>query len=188
MMFGKKSARRSYLDDYHRTASGEYIYTGAIYIFEAGEESRVKYKKTLWLLTAPMIVLAVIGGFLRVPGMVHMNGVPSVPYIMIPYTAELILAVLANWGMASMNGKTLREYTYKRTVLRLPKVYTIAMIAALIGLVGEIVFIAIFGTFGHTGLAVLYCVFKIISAGLNYFAQKVIKNSRWLRRAGSAIK
>ena len=186
-MFGKKSARRSVLDDFHRTATGEYIYTGAIYIFEAGEEARQKYKKTLWLLTAPLIVLAVIGGFLRVPGMVHMNGVPSAPYIMVPYTAELILVVLANWGMANMNGKTLREYVYKRTVLRLPTVYTIAVISALIGLVGEIVFIAIHGTFGFTGLAVLYCGLKLVSASLNYFAMKVVKGGRWLRRKGSSV-
>ena len=80
----KRWNRRAYLDDFQKTASGEYVYNGKLHYYQSEYMGRKKAIFVLWLLTILMCAGILAGGFLPAAGMGHS------PYVLIPYTAALL--------------------------------------------------------------------------------------------------
>lgn len=128
-MARKPRGRWAYLEDFRPTADGQYVYTGALYSFAEGDEALKKHRRSLWLLSAPVFAVILALGFLRIPGMV------GCAYVLIPYAAELFCSGFTLWSLGSMTGKKLREYSYKRSVVRFPVFYPLTAILAAVCIV-----------------------------------------------------
>ena len=115
----KSRGRRAYLDDFRRSASGEYIYTGAYYS-RSGGYSRREHLARLWPAGAVLIAAAVARGCIPVAGMA--GGTLHSLYVLIPYLCELICAVSVVWALVrlSANPEPLREYVHSATAAILP--------------------------------------------------------------------
>ncbi|MBR5114158.1 MAG: hypothetical protein IK101_02575 [Oscillospiraceae bacterium] len=143
----KSRGRRAYLDDFRRSASGEYIYTGAYYS-RSGGYSRREHLARLWPAGAVLIAAAVARGCIPVAGMA--GGTLHSLYVLIPYLCELICAVSVVWALVrlSANPEPLREYVHSATAAILPLRSAFAAAFAAAAFVGEAVFFAIHGAEG----------------------------------------
>ena len=53
----KRRSRRAYLDDFQKTASGEYVYNGKLHYYQSEHMGRKKAIFVLWLLTVGAMVV-----------------------------------------------------------------------------------------------------------------------------------
>lgn len=122
----KRRRPRSYLDDFKKDASGNYVYRGDVYKYSGGEKS---FRRLGWELIAvsAVIAAAVIGaGFSDTPAMLNCF------YVIIPYIAEVAFAALSVWAVIRIvyGGEELRSYVYKHSVRAIPWRTTALIIAA----------------------------------------------------------
>ena len=127
-----KKKRWSYVNDFRRTASGEYIYIGPTYCFQG--ESHIRKQGILrWgILAVGMAVCAVLGGFILAPG------TANCAYVLIPYVLAFISACSVLWGFVRLAaGKDpLRSYVYEATVKQFPLRTILTAVGAAGALVG----------------------------------------------------
>ena len=88
-MAQRKKGRRAYLDSFHQTPSGDYIYTGATYSLANGS-GRTAVR--LAVLGAAAVAAEAAAGCFSAPGTGRCF------YILLPYAAALIACVLAAWA------------------------------------------------------------------------------------------
>lgn len=143
----ERRGRRSYLEDFRRSASGEYIYAGAHFARKGGY-SRREHLLRLWPAGAVLIAAAVARGCVPVAGMA--GGSLASIYVLVPYMCELICAVSVVWALVrlSANAEPLREYVYSATAAILPVRSAFAAAFAAAAFIGEAVFFAFHGPEG----------------------------------------
>lgn len=153
-MIGKK--RREYLNQFHRTASGEYVYSGEHYTFQSQGKSRRRAMTELWLSCTVAVAAVVAGGCIPAPG------VGNCAYVLIPYVAAVIAAVSGIWslGQLTAGGDPLRAYVYDDTVKKLPLRLILTAVFAGVSCLGEGLFLLLNGGQGKTGFAVLFLVLE----------------------------
>jgi hypothetical protein len=86
----KSRGRRAYLEDFRRSASGEYIYQGAHYS-RSGGYSRSEHLARLWPAGAVLSLCAAARGCIPAAGMA--GGTLASFYVIIPFICEFLCAV-----------------------------------------------------------------------------------------------
>ncbi|MBR6312315.1 MAG: hypothetical protein IKR51_05000 [Oscillospiraceae bacterium] len=169
----KSRGRRAYLEDFRRSASGEYIYSGAHYSRRGGL-SRSGHLARLWPAGAVLIACAAARGFIPVAGMA--GGTLASFYVIVPYICELLCAVSVVWALVrfSANPEPLREYVYRATAEILPVRAAFAAAFAAAALIGEIVF---FATHGWEGLPLIALPAAACAAAL--LVRRFSKAQQW---------
>lgn len=126
--------RQDYLNDFHPTADGDYVYTGALIPWPKQGMSRRSALLRVILPAAAAFAAAIAGGC------VSNAGLDGRPYVLLPYVAGLILSGSMCWsaGRLAMAGEELREYVYRATVERLPGLSMAAAVCAGVTLAGQI--------------------------------------------------
>ena len=129
-MAQRKKGRRAYLDSFHQTPSGDYIYTGATYSLANGS-GRTAVR--LAVLGAAAVAAEAAAGCFSAPGTGRCF------YILLPYAAALIACVLAAWAAVRLaaGGVRLRQYVYDGTVKKLPSRTLAAAVLAGAAALGE---------------------------------------------------
>ncbi len=158
----KRPRRRAYLDDFARTASGEYVYTGVTYAFQGREAQRRRCLFFFGLLAAGMAAAAVICGCISVPGL------DRCAYVLLPYTASLAATVSLVWafGRLAAGGEPLRAYVYRATVAQFPLRTALTIAAAALALGGEALYLLLHGAQGDPiGAAVYLALQGLILSG-----------------------
>ena len=153
----KKSIGRkrwSYVEDFTRTASGEYIYIGPTYCFQ-GEADVLKRGIRRWgILAVGMVICTAFGGFILAPG------TANCAYILIPYALAFLSACSVLWGFVRLAaGKDpLRSYVYEATVKQFPLRTVLTVLGAAAALIGEVVYVILNGTEGRTVGMILFLI------------------------------
>lgn len=140
----RRRGRRAYLEDFHKTANGEYVYTGAYYTYQ-GETMTWRQSMAVRLgLSVGAVALAVLGGMIPAPGM------GGCFYVLLPYVCALISSVSVVWAAARMAhwGDPLREYVYQKTVAVLPLRCLLTAVFSAVTLVGAAVYLLLRGDDG----------------------------------------
>lgn len=134
--------RRSYLNQFQRTAAGEYIYTGKTYAYSDTVRSRRQTLARYWTPAAVMLATAVGQGCIPASGM------RNCVYVLLPFLISLLCAISAVWALVklSTSKEPLREYVYTSTVPVLPVRSMFAAIFAGATFLGECIFVLIHGT------------------------------------------
>ena len=174
-MAGKGKGRRSYLNDFHRDVSGQYVYTGAIYRYD-GAVPRRRYLARVGILTGLMAVGAVIPGCVDVPAM-H-----NTFYVLLPYIGEVIGAALTLWAAIPLilHRSELRGYVYHGTVESLPARFWVTLGCAAAGAVGNVVFLLLHGFCGEIALSVLPLVCKGVVSPAALLLRRCLGAGRWV--------
>lgn len=166
----KKKKRNAYLDDFQKTASGEYIYNGKNLEFNGDESSFKSIKLKMYILTIVGICLSLISGILPVPGAV------SEWYIILPYALEIILLGMGLYKEVRLfkNGLKVREYIYEKTFKEFKGIFYTALIGSALSLIGETIY-AILNRF--TFLVYVYILCKILCIIISYINISITKKN-----------
>ncbi|MBR1811211.1 MAG: hypothetical protein IJ766_06145 [Clostridia bacterium] len=170
-----RPSRRTYLNDFKRDASGRYIYRGRYLAFDGAEKRRKRLLAKLCVL-AFVSVLAVIGA-----GSLDTAGMDNTFYVLIPYMGEIAFTAALVWATVRLciSGEPLREYIYKATVDRLPKLGFALAISAAVTLICAGIYLTLNGFGGKAVLCVTYLLLQIVIIFVSFLHIKALKKARW---------
>ena len=168
----KGTRRRDYLNDYKRSAEGDYVYTGDLYRF-TGDVRRMR------VLTAAL-ALASLAATLG-SGLINAAGMSNTFYVILPYIAEVGGMFFLCWNAVRLlrAGPVLKAYVYLAVSKRLPNAGLAICVSALVGLLGSVVFLILNGTGGKPVQSVLYPITKAASAAVGLLARRVTRAFTW---------
>ena len=171
----KKKGRRSYLDDFKTTLSGEYIYTGAHYLPE-GDYKGTRLRTTLAGIL--LVALNITCGCLPAEPMLNTF------YVIIPFAVSLIVAIRLLWAATRLwlNRLPLREYVLQKTYEKLLPCATIGLVFSAITLVAFIVFSCIEGIETLSFWSYLFFACNILTILTNIFVRVCTKNVTWVKQ------
>ncbi len=169
----KRRGRRAYLDDFQKTATGEYVYTGQLHHYETEGISRRQALARLWILTAVMAVAQVVSGCVPAAGM------SNTFYVLLPYAGGLLSAASVVWLMCrlSAGGDPLRHYVYTATVGQMRLRGYLVLAFAAVTLVGEAVYLILHGVgtvlAGTVVFVICQAIFLIAALAWKSFVRKL---------------
>ena len=176
--------RRSYYDDYKKTASGEYIYAGPEYEFESSNgKSRKRWMLEMILLNVAALACVLVPGFMFVPGLSYCA------YVVLPYAASVLLfgyMLLISMRLAAAKD-SVKAWEYDKSAKVLPVATVAAVVIAAANFVCEIVFLAINGSSGQVTGAVVYMVCQAAAGAISFFAVKLARSAKWNKKPGAEI-
>ena len=170
--------RRSYLEDFQKTVSGDYVYTGATYSFaSANGMSRKQALTMLWLFGGVLLVSAVVQGCLPAGSMI------GCAYVILPYGGMLVCAVLSLWalGRLSVNRDPLRAYIHKATVEALPGRSLFAFIFSAAALVGQLIYLF---AHGFEALSLLTLALFAADTASSFLFYRTARMLKWEKKDG----
>lgn len=150
----KRRGRRAYLDDFQKTATGEYVYNGKLHYYGTEQKPRKKALVLLWVLTVVMAVMIVAGGCTPAAGM------SSCPYVVLPYAGSLLAVGSIVWLMCrlSAGGDPLRDYVWQATVKQFAPRGWLAVIFGGCTLAGDVVYLICSGVGSLLAGTILFLV------------------------------
>ena len=178
----KQKGRRAYLADFQRSASGEYIYTGATYAYSAvSGKTRKQTLIRLWLKGGAAFAAAVVQGFIPAGGMLNCV------YVLLPFAAELLSACSVLWAIVRLTAgpEPIREYVYNASAAALPGRAVLTACFAAATLIGETVFLLLHAA-ERSAAGWLLCV---LMAAVGVFAlalRREILAARWEKQGSAA--
>lgn len=183
-MAEKRKRKKAYLDDFKKTASGEYSYEGALYYMEEAEEGRRKKLFLLWGLCIGIFLFLLLCGCIPAAGMDHSA------LVILPYTAEWIAAVLAGSAMyrITAGGNPLREYVYESSVKKLPSRLTAVEICTAVTIAGEIICLIRQGDSENMGYTVLFCFLQAAVIMMARGKKRLLFNIKWRSNKNESTK
>ncbi|HHU84464.1 MAG TPA: hypothetical protein GXZ23_04760 [Clostridiales bacterium] len=136
----KKSGRKSYLSDFSLNAAGEYIYTGKYVDYKCAGGRKEYVKKNI-----PFYIVLVV--FLITAGCLPIAAMLNSWYVIIPYMLEVLSCAFLVYSFVKLisDGDRIREYVYKQTAPRIPKICLFNIVAAALCLIGLVIFSIING-------------------------------------------
>lgn len=137
----KRRGRRAYLDDFQRTATGEYVYTGKTHRYRDENLTRRQALTRLWALTA------VMAGGVVAAGCLPAAGTFNTPYVILPYASSLLSAGSVVWLMCRLTagGDPLPDYVHAATVKQFGPRGTLTLVFSAATVAGELLHLALNG-------------------------------------------
>ena len=171
----KRRGRRAYLEDFQKTATGEYVYTGKLHYYETQGLERRQALLRLWLLTGAIAAAVVVSGCVPAAGM------SNTFYVLLPYAGALLSAASVVWLMCRLaaGGDPLRHYVYTATVAQMRVRGRLVLIFSALTLVGEVVHLILdgVGTLLPGTLVFLACQLICLAAALAW--ESFVKKLNW---------
>lgn len=173
----KRSGKRAYLNDFHQTLSGEYVYQGATYAFDGSKQQRQHLYYKLLAIGAVLTAAGVTSGCVTAPG--SLNCV----YVLLPYMIAFIAALSLIWALCRLwaGGSPLREYIYRATVEQFRPRALIAAAAACCAVLGETVYVLLHGTEGLVTGMILFLLGQVLTAAAAIFWLRTAEACRWIK-------
>ena len=167
----KTGKRWSYLNDYKKTAGGEYVYTGSVYTLSDGK----RYRRGLAALGFTAAAL-VVGS-----GCVNAAGLSNTFYVILPYIGEVSAAFVLCYNTGRLLAAGPQVKAYVRTALEkyLPPAALALMIFPALSLIGSAVFLILNGTEGKPLLCALYLAAKAAILPLAILTRRHIRAMEW---------
>lgn len=177
----EKRNRKAYLDDFHRSLSGEYIYHGVTYTFEGTRKERYHLYYKLLTLSLVLAVAGVVTGCIRAPGALNCF------YVLGPYLVSFIASGYLIWGLCRMwhGGSPLREYIYQATLDQFRNRGILTAVSAGCAVVGEIVYVILHGTEDLISGMILFLVCQALVLVCSLLWIHLTENSCWVKNEAS---
>lgn len=168
----KQSGRRSYLNDFKRTADGGYVYEGTVYRFCVPAKAQTALRVRLGF-GAAAAAAAVIGS-----GCINAAGMSNTFYVILPFIAEVSALFALCWqtGRLLAAGEKMRAYVFEPVRRRLPLAALLLSVFALLGLLCAGVYLLLHGWEGKPFLSLLYLALKAAAAAI------ALLQRQWFRR------
>ncbi len=153
----------------------ELQYSGKYYQFSGNEKKRKQLLIALWIDSLAAFFSVLAGGCIPTPGL------SGSFYLLIPYVAALISGGAVLWAVAqlSLSGNPLRAYAHLLATTRLPRRALAMSISTLLCLLGQILYLCLHGSQGHSLSAVLFMVFQVFAALAAFDLRHRISRETW---------
>ncbi len=180
----QRKKRISYYDDYKKTASGEYVYTGPEFEFisKTGKE-RKRWMLEMLLLSALVFIAEVIPGFLHVPGLNYCA------YVLLPYAAGILVAgyifiILVRLAAAK---DSVKLWEFDKSITPLPVATKALCVMGAVSVAGEIVYLAVNGVGEMIVGTVVYMVCHVIAVFVSVLMVRLVGSVEWRRKMPEGI-
>lgn len=172
-----KKRRRAYLDDFKKTASGEYAYKGAEYHLEGTKEERKGLIIRLWCL------LCAGGICLVVCGCVPAAGMEGSAWVLLPYAFTWIAFafVCSSLYRMTQGGDRLREYIYEAAVLKFPFRLKLTGAGAAATILGELVYLFLHGFSGKIFYTLVFGALEALILFCLYGMNRIVGIMKWTK-------
>lgn len=176
-----KKKQKAYLDDFHRSLSGEYIYCGVTYTFEGTRKQRFCLYFRLLALSLVMAVAGVVTGCIRAPGALNCF------YVLGPYLVSFVASGYLIWGLCRMwhGGSPLREYVYQATLDQFRSRGILTAVSAGCAVVGEIVYVIRNGIGDLMSGMILFLICQALVLLCSLLWVHLTENSCWVKNEAS---
>ena len=167
----KTSKRWGYLNDYQKTASGEYVYTGRVCTLADSK----RYRTALTALSFGAACVAVASGC------VNAAGLRNTFYVILPYIGEMTGVFFLCWNTVRLlaAGRQVKAHVRDALEKYLPPGALALIVFAAAGLIASPVFLILHGTEGKPLQCALYLAAKAADLALGVLARRQIKAMRW---------
>jgi hypothetical protein len=175
----KKKSRRSYLNDFSRDLSGQYVYSGEYYRYCGGKN----YLRVMFCL----VLLGFLASAAVIVGGCTYDGLNNSFYCIIPYVmlvGALGFSLYAEIRML-IGGDTLREYIFNASYSHLKVRLTLTAVFSALSLLSAIVFLFLdvgtvmaWNKIAYPLLCVCVLVFALIS-------RKIVVGMEWEKLTGN---
>lgn len=172
----KRKGRRSYLNDFRMTESGNYSYMGVVRAYE-GPGPYGAERLRLIVLIAVIVLSELALGFIPAPSMLGYNNFYVVPL----YIIELVAVFISAWAAVRLiiAGSEMREYVFDKTVKRLPNVVPIAFYAALVCVAANIVWLCLNGFGEKPAASIAALLLHAVIAVSAFLLRRLIRRQIW---------
>lgn len=177
-----KKGRRAYLNDFHRTLSGEFVYQGVTYTFEGTKKQRMHLYYKLLGIGLVMAAAGIVSGSISAPGSLNCF------YVVAPYVISLLSSFSLLWGLGRLwaGGSPLREYIYQATMDQFQPRGTLTAVSAGCALVGETVYVILNGTEGLLLGMILFLICQALLLAGSILWIHTTENSGWIKNDAPA--
>ncbi|MCD8381786.1 MAG: hypothetical protein LUC30_02540 [Clostridiales bacterium] len=130
----RKWGVNAHTDEFQRTATGEYVYTGSYYAYQDRGKRRLRAMGELVAVWAVAFAATVAAGC--IPG----TGMENRAYAVLPYAIQLVASVSLGWGVIRLaaGGDPLRAYVYDETAGRIPRRAIVSAVGCALTALGEL--------------------------------------------------
>lgn len=176
-----KKNRRAYLDDFHRSLSGEYIYYGVTYTFEGTRKQRFHLYYKLLCLSLVMSAAGLVTGCIRAPGALNCF------YVLGPYLVSFMASASLIWGLCRLwqGGSPLREYVYKATLDQFRNRGILTAVSAGCAVAGEILYVILNGNENLVSGMILFLICQALVLASSILWVHLTENSCWIKNEAS---
>ena len=166
---------RAYLNDFHPTADGSFVYAGTSLHWDPIGISRAKALFLFGGLALVQAAAAVVCGCIPAPGMLNCF------WVILPYIASATALFLLIWALVrlTLSGNPLREYVHRATVGRFPVLTGACMLACILTGLAEAVFLLVYGASGQGRQAGLFLVCQALGAVCPLLWRRLCGRLRW---------
>lgn len=173
----KKKHRKAYLNDFHKSLSGEYIYHGVTYTFEGSKKERSHLYYKLLAIGAVLFAAGLTSGCITAPGTLNCF------YVLIPYMVSFMASVSLIWGLCRLwaGGSPLREYVYQATLDQFQPRGTLTAVSAGCALLGETVYVIRNGSEGLVSGMILFLICQALVLAGSILWMHITENSCWIK-------
>ena len=168
--------RRSYYDDYKKTASGEYIYAGLRYEYTSKSgKTRVRWMREMLLLSFAALAAVCVPGFMLVPGL------NRCAYVAMPYGADIIAAgyLFMITMRLALAKDDIKAWEYDKSIKMFPGAAVFLTVVCAINLIGEIVYVVLNGTGGRTAEFIVALVCQLAAGTFAVLIHRLAKSVKW---------
>ncbi|MBQ6116354.1 MAG: hypothetical protein IJL08_03415 [Oscillospiraceae bacterium] len=172
----KRKGRRAYLNDFYTDVTGNTVYTGQM-IRYAGEMPWRGAARRTGVLTGAVTACALIVFCLPAPSMTGMNK----SYVVLPLILEAVGVLLTVWAAVRLlcNGPDLRSYVWEASAKKLPWWLEMTAVFAAVGVVGNVIYLAVKGFGGKVFLSLLVIVLHLLTIAAALFEIRFLRTVKW---------
>lgn len=170
--------KRAYLKDFQPDVNGDYVYTGAVYIWTAPEVRRRALAK-LWAFVLVMAAAALTAGSVTAAGM------GNCAWVLLPYIAALIALVMLGWALWRLTaaGMEIRKYVYEEAALPLKGRAVFCCITIFSLLFALLLYLMLHGFEGQPGRSLLLVLSQLLSGVSAVLFCRTASTLRWEKKA-----
>ncbi|MBR6530385.1 MAG: hypothetical protein IKT43_03120 [Clostridia bacterium] len=163
----KRTSRRAYLNDFRLTDDGTYSYEGVHYKREGSLTSTL-------LFSVGAAIAAIVSGLIPFEPMLNTF------YVILPFLGEIICSVCLVWNVsrAVSHRETLREYIYKKSVVRVHPFCIALTVFSSLCVVTSVIFLTLYGVSNVLWTA-LFLLCTLISLACGVYCAKAVKKITW---------
>ena len=175
--YGKKA----YLNDFRKDSDGKFVYQGATYLPDGNAALPALCRKLL-LFAVGCVACALARGCIPAGGMLNCF------YVILPYLCEVAGVAFLMYAVISflVTARPVREYTFQKTIRRLPGLAVFTAVSAAVGIFAEGIYLIL--NRGKGGTVPLLCAGFALEALCIVFAlllRHTVRRAEFTRIPGS---
>lgn len=170
----KNPKKWSTLNDYKRSADGEYVYTGGYYapVDAAAYGGRCRVFACFGVCAVALVAAQ---------GLLTAGGMKNTFYVLLPFLGEVISVFLLVWNTVRLlyAGDRMKRYVYESVTKIIPNALLFLGVFAAAAFVGSVVFLALNGAGEGFAASVLQLALEVLASAAGFLLRRYFRRLKW---------